>query len=240
MLPPFELDTHTHTIASGHAYGTIREMAQAAAERGLKLLGFSEHGPGIPGTMDPFYFLNLEAIPRALCGVEIVHGCEINVLNDGSLSLPERFLQRLDYGIVGIHLPCYDDAGRRKNTENLISCMRHPKVFFVSHPDDDKTPLDYGLLVEGALEHHVALELNNSSLIKPQRRLNCVENYKTMLKLCMEKGCPIIVDSDAHDPSRVGEFTLARQLLEEVDFDPELILNTSVAKWKAFVGLAEG
>ena len=37
MLPPFELDTHTHTIASGHAYGTIREMAQAAAERGLTL-----------------------------------------------------------------------------------------------------------------------------------------------------------------------------------------------------------
>ena len=29
----FELDMHTHTIASGHAYGTIREMAQGAGKR---------------------------------------------------------------------------------------------------------------------------------------------------------------------------------------------------------------
>ena len=37
------LDLHTHTIASGHAYSTIREMAQAASEKGLKLLGITEH-----------------------------------------------------------------------------------------------------------------------------------------------------------------------------------------------------
>ena len=43
----FILDIHTHTIASGHAYGTIREMAQAANERGLLLLGLSDHAPGI-------------------------------------------------------------------------------------------------------------------------------------------------------------------------------------------------
>ena len=47
-MTEFQLDIHTHTIASGHAYGTIREMAAAAAERGLALLGMSEHGPGMP------------------------------------------------------------------------------------------------------------------------------------------------------------------------------------------------
>ena len=40
-------DIHTHTIASGHAYGTIREMAQAAASKKLKILGLTEHAPGI-------------------------------------------------------------------------------------------------------------------------------------------------------------------------------------------------
>ena len=55
MYNKFLLDMHTHTLASGHAYGTIREMAQAAAENGLKLLGISEHAPGLPGTVDPFY-----------------------------------------------------------------------------------------------------------------------------------------------------------------------------------------
>ena len=58
MYNKFILDMHTHTLASGHAYGTIREMAQAAAENGLKLLGISEHAPGMPGTVDPFYYCN--------------------------------------------------------------------------------------------------------------------------------------------------------------------------------------
>ena len=80
-------DIHTHTIASGHAYGTIREMAQAAASKKLKILGLTEHAPGIPGTTDPFYYMNLEVVPRELYGVSILHGCEINVLNDGTLSL---------------------------------------------------------------------------------------------------------------------------------------------------------
>ena len=47
-----ELDVHTHTLASGHAYGTIREMAQAASDKGLKILGITEHAKGIPGTCD--------------------------------------------------------------------------------------------------------------------------------------------------------------------------------------------
>ena len=76
-------DLHTHTIVSGHAYGTIREMAQAAGEQGLALLGLTEHAPGIPGTVDPFYYNNLAVIPRTLYGVELAHGSEINVLNGG-------------------------------------------------------------------------------------------------------------------------------------------------------------
>ena len=46
----YEVDVHTHTIASGHAYSTIQEMAAAAAEKGLKVLGITEHAPLMPGT----------------------------------------------------------------------------------------------------------------------------------------------------------------------------------------------
>lgn len=49
-------DLHMHTLASGHAYGTIREMVQAAKEMQLHLIGISEHASGIPGTVDPFYY----------------------------------------------------------------------------------------------------------------------------------------------------------------------------------------
>lgn len=229
------LDIHTHTLVSGHAYGTIREMAFAANEKGIELLGISEHAPGIPGTCDPFYYLNLSVVPRKIYGVEIIHGCEINVLNDGRLSLEQKYIDRLDYAIVGIHRQCYENEGVVKNTENLISCMKNEKVFFVSHPDDDNTPLDYEKLVIAAKKYNVALEVNNSSLLKKNQRLNCVDNYKKMLNLCSRYGVHIIINSDAHDPSCVGDFSEADKLLNEVGFDNELILNTSIDKFKKFI-----
>lgn len=231
----FIADLHTHTIASGHAYGTIREMAQAAAEKHLEILGITEHAPGIPGTVDPFYYANLKVIPRRLYGVEILHGSEVNVLNDGTLSLAECWLEKLDYAIAGIHCQCYEDAGRAKNTENLIACMKHPKVHIVSHPDDDHTPLDYAALVRAARDFHVALEVNNSSLRKPDKRLNCVENYRQMLALCQEQRVMVVVDSDAHDPSAVGDQGLAAALLSELSFDESLLLNTDRARLTAFL-----
>lgn len=45
-------DMHTHTIASGHAYNTINEMAQAASEKGIKFLGITEHAVTMPGLSD--------------------------------------------------------------------------------------------------------------------------------------------------------------------------------------------
>ncbi len=232
-----ECDLHTHTIASGHAYGTIREMAQAADEMDLKLLGITEHAPGIPGTINPFYYNNLSVIPRTLYGVEIVHGCEINVLNDGSLSLEQSYIDHLDYAIVGIHVQCYEDQGRERNTDHLVSCMKNEKVHIVSHPDDDHTPLDYERLVLAAKEYQVALEVNNSSFLKkPEARLNMHENYRTMLGLCQRHRVPIVVNSDAHDPSYVGHFEKAIEFIEACGFDEQLILNTSSEAFKKFIG----
>lgn len=235
MMAKLLLDVHTHTLVSGHAYGTIREMAKAASNQELRLLGISEHAPGIPGTVHPFYYNNLEVIPRTLYGVEILHGCEINVLKNGILSLEQQYIEKLDYAIVGIHKQCYKDVGIVKNTENLIRCMQNPKVCFVSHPDDDHTPLDYEKLVQAALQYHVALEVNNSSLKKQEQRLHCRENYRKMLSFCKKYKAPIIINSDAHDPCDVGNFILAKKLVDENDFDEQLILNTDIDRFKAFI-----
>lgn len=230
-------DIHMHTIASGHSYGTIREMVDGAVEKGLQLIGITEHAPGIPGTVNPIYFMNFTVVPKKIKGVEVIHGSEINVLNNGELSLEQKYINYLDYAIAGIHCLCYEDEGAKKNTENLISCMKNEKVHLVSHPDDDHTPLDYEDLVKAAKQYHVALELNNSSLVKKEQRLNCYENYKTMLDLCKQYQVPIVVDSDAHDPSAVGEFSLAIELLESLNFDENLILNNDVQKLKNFLNV---
>lgn len=234
-MKPFVADVHMHSILSGHAFGTIRELAFEAAARNLKLIGVTEHGPGIPGTCDPILFRNFIDAPRNLYGVEMLYGSETNVLNSGKVDLDRRHLNCLDYAIAGIHGLCYENVGAVKNTDNVVSCMENPKVKFISHPDSDSYPVDYPALVQGAKQYGAALEVNNSSLRKPGLRPGCVKNYETMLPLCMEYGVPVIVNTDSHDPSQVGDFTLARQLLERLNFDENLILNNDLEKLKAFL-----
>ena len=77
--------------------------------------------------------------------------------------------------------------------------------------------------------------MNNSSLRKPALRPGCVANYEKMLPLCMEYGVNIIVNTDSHDPSQVGDFTLARALLQRLEMDEDLILNNDLEKLKAFL-----
>lgn len=228
-------DLHTHSLLSGHAFGTIREMAAEAANQKLQLLGVTEHGPRIPGTVNPLYFRNFTDAPRMLYGVEMLYGCEVNILEDGTLDLDQRHLSCLDYAVAGIHFPCYADQGLVRNTDNVIRCMAHTKVKFISHPDCDTFPLDYPALVEAAKATNTALEMNNSSLRKPVLRPGCVENYRKMIPLCMEAGVPIIINTDAHDPSAVGDFSLALGLLETIDVKEELILNNDLTKLKAFL-----
>lgn len=224
-----------HSIMSGHAFGTVRELAAEAADRGLKLIGVTEHGPGIPGTVDPIYFRNICDAPRLLYGVEMLYGSEVNVLTGGRLDLDQRHLNCLDYAVAGIHGLCYENEGIVGNTDNVIRCMENPKVKFISHPDSDTYPVDYPALVQGAKANNVALELNNSSLRKPWLRPGCMENYLTMIPLCMEYGVNIVVNTDAHDPSAVGDFTLARELLEQIGVDENRILNNDLDKLKAFL-----
>ena len=230
-------DLHTHTIASGHAYGTVREMAQGAKEAGLALLGLTDHGPSVPGACDPIYFRNVVAIPRTLYGVTILNGCEANVLPEGRIDLDDKSAAQLDCILAGIHRYCFDDMGIARNTDSVIGCMRHEKVRLISHPDDNKTPLHYPALVQAAKEYGVALEINNSSLLKPERRLGCVENCRTILRLCMLYRVPVAVNSDAHDPSAVGDVSLALQLLDEEGFDPALLLNSDREHLLHFLGI---
>ena len=236
-MKPIVADLHMHSVMSGHAFGTIRELACAASERGLKLIGVTEHGPGIPGTVQPISFRNLIDAPRVLYGVEMLYGSEVNILNGGELTvdLDERHLNCLDYAVAGIHGLCYEDAGVVKNTDNVIACMENPKVKFISHPDCDSYPVDYPALVAGAKATGTALEVNNSSLRKPTMRPGCVKNYGIMLPLCMEAGVPIIVNTDAHDPSAVGNFDLAMALLEKLGVDDDLTLNNDLEKLKSFL-----
>ncbi len=53
------MDLHTHTLACGHAYNTLYEMARSASEKGVPLFGSSDHAPAMPGSCHKYYFTNL-------------------------------------------------------------------------------------------------------------------------------------------------------------------------------------
>ena len=94
------LDLHTHTIMSGHAYNTMQEMLRSASEKGVKLLGITEHAQRIPGACHPFYFINFKVVPRQQFGVKLMLGCELN--NIRTMFLFEAGAIGLLGGIVGV------------------------------------------------------------------------------------------------------------------------------------------
>ena len=97
------LDTHAHTIVSGHAYNTIREMAQMAKEKGLEAFALTEHAPQMPGTCHEFYFQNLHIVPREMYGVRLFMGVELNIMNEkGEVDLPESTL--CQHGILQLQV----------------------------------------------------------------------------------------------------------------------------------------
>lgn len=226
----FKFDLHTHTVASGHAYSTIQEMAKAATERGLELLGITEHAKGIPGTCDEIYFRNMKVIPRNMYGIELMLGAEINILDyDGTLSMDENLIERtLDLRIAGIHKPCYEVGTVAQNTNAYVKAIENPMIDIISHPDDARIPIDYETIVDAAKENHTLLEINNSSLDSWSSRVNAWENLQVMLKMCEDKKVLIVADTDAHFADAVGVFDHVSVLLKEIDFPEELVVNRSV------------
>ena len=75
------IDLHTHTMAGGHAYSTLQENIQQAKKMGLKILGYSEHGPNMPGGPHIFHIANQRVIPRSIDGMIILKGCEANIID---------------------------------------------------------------------------------------------------------------------------------------------------------------
>ncbi|MBO5284124.1 MAG: phosphatase [Lachnospiraceae bacterium] len=220
------MDLHTHTIASGHAYSTLQENIAAAREKGLQFLGLSEHGPAVAGGPDRLYFLNYKIIPRQYGELKLYCGAEANITDyEGHLDLDNFVLERLDYCIASMHTMIVTPGSARENTMASIHAMENPYVKILGHPDDSRYPLDYEELVRAAAKLQVALEVNNSSLHPLSARQGANENQWILLQYCMRFGVSVILGTDSHFSSAVGDFTQADQLLKELDFPQELVIN---------------
>ena len=222
-------DLHTHTIASGHAYSTIMENVRFAHEIGLKAYGFSDHAPALDGSTNELYFVNFRVIPREYKGMKVYAGVEANIMDfDGNLDIDGKIYERVDYIIASLHTLCIEPGSVDENMRAYIGAMSNPYVKIIGHPDDSRYPLDYEELAKQAVEHSVALELNNSSLNTDSVRKGARENILTLLKMCEKYGTYIICGTDAHIYTDIGDFSLAKELLKEAKFPEELVLNTGI------------
>jgi putative hydrolase len=233
MMREYTVDTHTHTIASGHAYNTILEMAKAAADKGIKILGITDHSKAMPEASGDFYFMNLKSMDREAYGVELLLGVELNIIDyNGKVDLPLRYIKEMDIVIASLHTPCIKPGTKEENTNALIKCCENPYIDIIGHPDDGNYDIDMEQLVLAAKRTGTLLELNNNSIVF---RMNARENDKKMLILCKEHNVPIVIGSDAHAVGKVGEKSNALELVEEVDFPEELIMNYYPDKLKEYL-----
>lgn len=230
-------DTHAHTIASGHAYSTLREMAYAASQNGLEVLSLTEHAPEMPGSCQEIYFRNLSVIPREMYGVKLLLGSELNIMNpEGELDLSEAICKNLDLVIASIHSPCYGFGhSAKENTNAYVEVMKKPYVDIIGHPDDGRFPIDYEILVRTARETKTLLEINNSSLRPGGFRKNTRENVLQMLELCKQYEVSVTTGSDAHIGVDAGNFEYVKEVLEYCKFPEELVVSTEFNKLKEFL-----
>lgn len=227
-----EIDTHTHTLVSGHAYNTIREMVTMAAEKGLKGLAITEHAPEMPGSTHLYYFQNLKVVPRQMCGLKLLLGVELNIMDaKGTVDLPESLIKSLDISIASLHTPCYEGERTKENiTQTYCNVMHKDCVDIIGHPDDGRFPVDYDVLAKAAKETGTLLEVNNSSLNPKGFRQNTRENTISMLECCKKYGTMIVLGTDSHVDVTIAEYNYAYDVLKETDFPEELIANTSLEK----------
>lgn len=231
------LDNHIHTLASGHAYSTIKEIVEEAARKGLEAVSITDHGLQMPGTCTRMHFLSLPSLPKEIFGVKIFPGVELDILNEqGEVDLEERALKALTTVMAGIHPHCYAGGSDEINTNAFLNVMKNPYVKIIVHPGDPKFPFDIEKVVRQAAKTGTALEINDKSVDPTSgAREGGLPTLKEIVRECIKQEVYLSFGSDSHFFDDVGDLRHAQSLAEELNVPERLILNTSVEKYLAFV-----
>lgn len=227
------LDTHTHTVASTHAYSTVLEMAKYASEVGLEAIAITDHAPAIPDGAHSWHFQNLKAIPRELYGVKILYGAEVNILDlEGNIDLDEGVLKNLDVVNASIHAPCYKDIEAKDHTSAYYTIVNNPYVDIICHSGSPSFVYDYEKIIGLAKENHKLIEINNHSF---DVRQSSIPNCRRIAEICKEKEVGIVVSSDAHITFDMGNYKKALNMLSEISFPEKLIMNRDLKSFEAYM-----
>ena len=224
-------DLHVHTKASdGHF--SIKDMARAAQDKGYDYLAICDHSQrvtiahGLDATRLAAQIKEIDRLNHTFKGFTILKGAEVDILEDGSLDLPNDILAQLDLTVCAIHYKF--NLSRRKQTERIIRAMDNPYFTILAHPsgrllnERDPYDLDMEAVMAAAMERGCYLEVNAQPVRLDLTDLHC--------KMAKDMGLKVAISTDAHrttdlDFMRFGISQVRRGWLE-----PKDILNTSSLK----------
>ncbi|WP_413431335.1 DNA polymerase/3'-5' exonuclease PolX [Crateriforma spongiae] len=193
-------DLHMHTNATDGT-ATLREMADAAIERGLKYIAITDHSQRVTmaGGLDPDRLLEqwamIDDIRSEYDGrLMILKGIECDILEKGGMDLPDDVLAQGDWVIASVHYG--QKQPRDQITERILGAIENPHVDCIAHPTGrliNRRPpyeVDMDAVLHAAKEHDTIMELNAN----PARLdLNDVH-----LAAAKKLGVPIVISTDAH------------------------------------------
>ncbi len=196
-------DLHCHSDWDG-GENSIEEMAEATRLLGYEYLGISDHTKflRIENGLDEKQLLEQHKeiqkinsrIQNTGYRIQILHGCEANILDDGSLDIDDKVLAQLDYVIAGIHSSM--KMTREEMTQRMIKAMKNPYVKIIAHPTGrlinkrDEYQLDIDKIIEVARETGIALEINSF----PTR----LDLKDTNIRKAIQKGVKLVINTDSH------------------------------------------
>lgn len=220
-------DLHVHTRESdGH--DALEAMAQAAREQGLDYLAITDHSRRLTVArgLDPVRLdRQIDRIDRfneAATGFTVLKGIEVDILEDGTLDLPDSILNRLDLVIGAIHHRL--DLPRARQTDRVLRAMDQRCFSILAHPsgrligERDACDLDLLRVLRKAKERGCFVELN----AQPTR----LDLDDTACRMARDEGVLVCINSDAHSTLdlahlRLGIGQARRGWLEKPD-----VLNT--------------
>ena len=192
-------DLHAHTKATD-GRSSLRKMAEAARSLGYSYLAITEHSQAVTvakGFDTHRLEQQIEEIDRLtdeFSGFRIFKGIEVDILEDGSLDLPDEVLKKLDFTVCAVHSKF--DLSAEKQTERIIRAMDNPCFNILAHPTGrlinrrEAYQVDMEKIIEAALERGCFLELN----AHPDR-LDLNDHH---CRLAKEMGLKVAISTDAH------------------------------------------
>jgi DNA polymerase (family 10) len=203
-------DLHCHTTWSD-GKASVLEMAAAARDLGYEYLAICDHTKAVgavPGLGADDVLRQADEVAAAneeLAPFRVLAGIECDILPDGSLDLPDRVLEQLDWVTASVHAG--QRAPKKEITARTVAALRHPTVRALSHPTgriiNHRPPnaVDLEEVIAVALEERVALEINGL----PDRLDLRDEHVRT----CVEAGLPVLCNTDAHSVRGLSNMALA-------------------------------